>query len=265
LIRIKSKESVNFAVDKIANETLMNDIDFDGYPGIYLNKATFSDDIILLVVLILLSTFALIFRLNLPLFGKTINNIHADEQRQSIFDTTQRDSFLFNLFMKFQTLFLGSILIFLVSTDYNFFINPDTKATILIITCLFVALLAFYLLKRCLYGIFGYIFLEKDIHRMMFVNYQALFCIWGISLYFPILWILLIGGDFYIACIIFIISYLSFRATFIYRFIHIFFYKNTGLLLLSLYLCSQEIIPLIFLYEGLIYMYNIIETNNIWQ
>ncbi|MDR0394222.1 MAG: DUF4271 domain-containing protein [Tannerella sp.] len=46
---------------------------------------------------------------------------------------------------------------------------------------------------------------------------------------------------------------------------HIFLNKNTGFLFFSLYLCAQEIIPLVFLYEGLIYMYNIIEKNNIWQ
>ncbi|MDR0699767.1 MAG: DUF4271 domain-containing protein [Tannerella sp.] len=243
----------------------MNDIDFEGYSGIYLNNATFSNDIMLFVVLILLSTFALIFRLNLPLFGRVINNIHANEQRQSIFDTTQRDSFLFNLFMNFQTLFLSGIFIFLLSVNYNFFTRPDITTTVLVISGLFVVSLTFYLFKRSIYGIFGYIFLEKDIYKITVVNYQALFCIWGISLYLPILWILLVGEYFYIAYIMFIISYLSFRVTFIYRFIYIFFYKNTGLLFLSLYLCSQEIIPLIFLYEGLIYMYNIIETNNIWQ
>jgi hypothetical protein len=245
--------------------SLMNDTDFEGYSGIYLNNATFSNDIILLVVFILLSTFALIFRLNFPLFGKMVNNIHANEQRQSIFDTTQRDSFLFNLFMNFQTLLLSSIFIFLISVDYHFFIKPDITTTLLVISSLFIASLAFLLFKKSIYGIFGYIFLEKDRYKMMFVNYQALFCVWGISLYLPVLWILLIGKYFYLAYIMFIISYLSFRAIFIYRFIYIFFYKKTGLLFLSLYLCSQEIIPLIFLYEGLIYMYNIIEINNIWQ
>ncbi|MDR1116322.1 MAG: DUF4271 domain-containing protein [Tannerella sp.] len=238
---------------------------FEGYTGIYLDNTTFSNDILLLVVLILLSTFALIFRLNMPLFGKMISNTRANEQRQSIFDTTQKDSFLFNLFMSFHTLLLCSIFVFLVSAKYNFFINPDISKMSFITAGLFVVLLVFYLLKRGIYGIFGYIFLEQDIYKIMFVNNQALFCAWGISLYIPVLWILLIGEYFFIAYIIFIISYLIYRSLLIYRFIHIFFYKSTGLLFLSLYLCSQEIIPLVFLYEGLIYMYNIIETNNIWQ
>jgi hypothetical protein len=167
--------------------------------------------------------------------------------------------------MSFHTLLLCSIFVFLVSAKYNFFINPDISKMSFITAGLFVVLLVFYLLKRGIYGIFGYIFLEQDIYKIMFVNNQALFCAWGISLYIPVLWILLIGEYFFIAYIIFIISYLIYRSLLIYRFIHIFFYKSTGLLFLSLYLCSQEIIPLVFLYEGLIYMYNIIETNNIWQ
>jgi hypothetical protein len=165
--------------------------------------------------------------------------------------------------MSFQTLFLCSIFLFLVSTEYNFFIHPNIPETFLVIAILFAVLLAFYLFKRSLYAIFGYIFLEQDAYKTMFVNYQALFCTWGISLYVPVLWILLIGEYFFIAYIVFIISYLIYKSILAYRLIHIFFYKNTGLLFLSLYLCGQEIIPMVFLYEGLIYMYNIIETNNI--
>jgi hypothetical protein len=243
----------------------MDNTDFEGYQGIYLNNITFSNDTMLLVVLVLLSTFAFIFRLNIPLFIKMVGAIHVDEQRQSIFDTTQKDSFLFNVFMTFQALLLGSIFVFQVSVDYGFFIKPGVTTTLLTIAGLLVVLFVFYLLKRGIYYLFGYVFTERSTYKMMFVNWQALFCIWGMSLYIPVLWILLIGKYFYIAYIIFIISYLVFRSVLVYRFIHIFFYKNTGLLFLSSYLCSQEIIPLVFLYEGLIYIYNIIETSNIWQ
>jgi hypothetical protein len=130
---------------------------------------------------------------------------------------------------------------------------------------LLVVIFAFYLLQRGLYYVFGYIFAKDDTRKLMFMNCQALFCVWGISLYIPVLWMLFVGKYFYIAYIIFIISYLSFRTILVYRFFHMFFYKNTGLLFLSSYLCSQEIIPLVFLSEGLIYIYNIIETSNIWQ
>jgi hypothetical protein len=243
----------------------MDNTDFEGYTGIYLNNITFSNDILLIVVIILLSAFALIFRFNVPLFGKMISNINAGKQRQSIFDTTEKDSFLFNAFMTFQTLLLCSIFLFSVATEYKYFTNPDIPKTFIITIILLIILFLFYLFKKATYSVFGHIFAEKSAYKMMFVNYQGLFCTWGIFLYLPVLWILLIGKYLFIAYILFIISYLVFRIILIYRFIHIFFNKNTGLLFFSLYLCTQEIIPLVFLYEGLIYMYNIIEKNNIWQ
>jgi hypothetical protein len=239
----------------------MNNIDFEGYTGVDLNNITFSDDLLLIVVMALLSIFALIFRLNIPLFGKMLSNINAGEQRHSLFDTTEKDSFLFNSYMSFQTLLLSSIFLFYAVTERNYFTNPSITTTLMIIIILFVVVFLFYLFKKTIYRIFGYIFAEKSAYRMMFVNYQGLFCTWGIFLYLPVLWIMFVGEYFFIAYALFIISYLAFRAILIYRFVHIFFNKNTGLLFFSLYLCAQEIIPLVFLYEGLIYMYNIIEKK----
>ena len=238
---------------------------FEGYEGIYLNDITFSNDIMLLVVLILLTIFAVIFRLNVPLFGKMISDINAAEQRQSIFETTEKDSFLFHVFMTFQTLLLCSIIIFLFTIEYKFFILPDITTTITVITILLLILLIFFLLKMSLFTFFGLLFTDKSAIKILFTNYQALLCIWGIFLYLPILWIFLVGEIFFIAVFLFIISYLVFRLIHIYRIFCIFFNKNTGLLFFSLYLCAQEIVPLVFLYEGLIYIYSIIEKNNIWQ
>lgn len=241
----------------------MNSPDFEGYTGTYINDITFSNDIMLTIVLVLLSAFALVFRLNVPLFGKMISNISAGERRQSIFETTENDSFFFNAFMTFQTLLLCSIFIFSIAVKYKYFIKPGITPALLTIGTLLVFLFLFYLFKKALYAIFGYIFTERSTYQMMFTNYQALFCAWGIFLYLPVLWILLVGQHLLIAIIAMAISYLLFRLMLIFRFVYIFFNKNAGLLFLSLYLCAQELIPLVFLYEGLIYIYNIIEKNNI--
>ena len=243
----------------------MNSTDFEGYSGINLNDVTLSNDIMLLVVLILLSTFAFIFHLNRPLFSKMISNINSGEQRQSIFGTTENDSFLFSSFMTFQTLLLCSIFIFASVTEHKYLINPDAATTFTVTGILLIIIFVFYLFKKSLYALFGHIFADNSAYKMLFTNYQAIFCIWGIFLYFPVLWILLVGKYFFIAFIFIIISYLLFRTTLIFRFFYIFFNKNTRLLFFSLYLCGQEIVPLVFLYEGLIYMYNIIEKNNICQ
>jgi len=242
----------------------MNSMDFEGYTGINLNNITLSNDIMLMIVLFMLSAFALIFRLNMSLFGKMISNINAVEHRQSIFETTEKDNFLVNTFMTFQTLLLCSIFIFYTTVEYKYFKIPDYATTLSIIGILLIVLFIFFLFKKALYAIFSNVFTNKTVTKMISTNHQALLCIWGIILYIPVLWILFIGKYFFITVIIVIISYLAFRVILIYRFIYIFFNKNTGLLFLSLYLCAQEIVPLVFLFEGLSYMNNIIE-NNIWQ
>ena len=243
----------------------MNNDAFEGYAGTYLNNNVLSNDILLIVVLVLLSTFALIFRLNVPMFSRMIGNISAGEKGQSIFDAIAKDSFLLNLFMGFQAIFLCSVFLFSIAVKNEFFVRPGVMIAFLIVIFLFIIILLFCALKRAIYHSFGHVFAEKLLCKMMLMNYQALFCLWGVFLYIPVLWVLFVGKYIFVAYTFFIISYIAFRAALIYRFVYIFFNKNTGLLFLSLYLCAQEIIPLVFLYEGLIYMYNIIEISNIWQ
>ena len=219
----------------------------------------------LVIVLILLSVFAWIFRSNTPLFGKMISNINAGEQRQSIFETTEKDSFFFNAFMTFQTLLLFSIFILSAIVKSQNILYPDTVKSLLYLCFLFAFCFLFYLFKRGLYAIFGAVFIEQSTNKMMFTNYQALFCTWGVVLYLPVLWILLFDTYLFLSVIILIISFLAFKAILSLRFFYIFYNKNTGFLFFCLYLCAQEIAPLAFFYTGMVYTYNIIETNYTWQ
>ena len=237
----------------------MINADFEGYTGGQLYNTTFSNDMLVVIVLLLLTAFAWIFRLNVPLFGKMINNINAGEKVQSIFATTEKESLLIHAFMTFQTLLLFCVFLFSVAVKYRYIIDPDIEKTLLSLSVLLALFFTFYLFKRTLYALFGTIFIEKSAKKMMFTNYQALFGAWGITLYLPVFCILLFSPYFFIPLILLAISYLVFRSILIFRFIHIFFNKKTGLLFLSLYLCAQEIVPLVFLYEGMIYTYNFIE------
>ena len=241
-----------------------NDV-FEGYSGTYINDITFANDIMLIIVLLMLSFFAFLFRLNIPLYSKMIRNIRGGEQRYSIFLATEKDSFYFNAFMTFQTLLLCGILIFSFSVECGLLVPKTNSLNILqILGVLLLTLFIFFLFKKMFYAVFANIFTDKGASDILSYN-QAAFCFWGIFLYIPVLWILLVGKYFFIAATLVIISYLIFRIFLLNRFFYIFFNKKTGLLFLSLYLCAQEIIPLVFLYKGLIYMYNIIEINNIWQ
>ena len=243
----------------------MEGVEFEGYIGFENQNIAFSEDMMLVIVLILLTVFACIFRLNTPLIGKMIHNINAGERLQSIFETTEKDSFLYNSFMTFQALLLVGIFLSSVTVKYKFIIHPTITTTFITIGLFLVLFLIYYLFKRILYTIPGIIFMEKSTNKMLLTNYQALFSVWGVALYIPVLWILLFGINFYSSIIVFIIIYLLFKIILTLRFIHIFYRNNTGILFLSLYLCAQEIAPMVFLYQGIIFTYNIIEKNNTWQ
>ena len=235
----------------------MDNADFEGYPGIFTDSITFSNDMMLVIVLMLLSVFAWIYRLNIPLFGKMISNISSSEKRQSIFETTEKDSFLFNTFMIFQTLLLLGIFTFSVAIKYHYFMNPDISTTILSVVVLLSIFFLFYYFKRILYALFGTIFIEKATNKMMLTNYQALFCTWGITLYLPVLWILLFDTSLFYPITFLIISFLIFKAILSFRFFNIFWNKNTGFFFFCLYLCAQEMVPLVFLYQGMIYIFKV--------
>ena len=194
-----------------------------------------------------------------------ISNINARKQRQSIFETTEKDSLLFNAFMTIQTLLLFSIFTFSTAVKYRYIINPDTETTLLSVVFLFTLFFLFFLFKRALYALFGIVFIERSTNKMMLTNYQALFCTWGIALYIPVLWVLLFDTHLFLSIIILIISFLVFKLILSLRFFYIFYNKKTGFLFFSMYLCAQEIVPLVFLYKGMVYTYNIIETNYSWQ
>ena len=243
----------------------MDNADFEGFTGIPLQNITVSNDIMIVIVLLLLAVCALIFQLNFPVFSKMISNTISGEQRQSIFETTEKNSFLFTAFMTFQTLLLFSIYFFSASVRYKYILSTDIRTTFLSIGLLLALFFIYYLFKRVLYAIFGVIFFEKSTNKMLFANFQALISTWGIVLYLPVLWILIFDAYLFITVIILIFSYLLFEVIFIFRFIYIYYKKYTGFLFLCLYLCAQEIAPLVFLYEGMVFTFNIIERNNAWQ
>ena len=243
----------------------MENVDFEEYTGIDTQTISFSNDVMLVIVLILLAVFAWIFLMNFSLFRTMINNINAGEQRQSIFEITEQNFLLYNSFMTFQTILLFSIYTFTSAVKFNYILNADIKTMLHSIGLLLVLLFVYYLFKRFLYALSGMVFLEKSTNKMLITNFQALLNTWGIALYFPVLWILLFDATPFVSFIILIISYILFKIVLAFRFIDIFLKKNTGFLFLSSYLCAQEIAPLVFLYQGLTYIYNIIERSNAWQ
>ncbi|MDR1813942.1 MAG: DUF4271 domain-containing protein [Tannerella sp.] len=222
----------------------MNGNAFERFTVVPVSDLAHTGDVLFLIVIALLSVMAIVTRLNLG-------------SPENLFK---------NGFLTVQTILLTGIFIFLASVCCSLVQMPDTVGYSLGLTVIFIVITLIYCLFK--FGIYRWVnalFASKEQTEMFMRMYQKWFNIWGATLYIPVFCILLIKGSIFITCIYFIISYIAFRVIFLFRFFYIIYTKNTGILFFCLYLCSAEIAPLIFLYEGLTCLYNNIVISTLWQ
>ena len=243
----------------------MDTVVFEGYTGISLGDEPLIYDLFLLVIIVLLSCFALVFRACYPLFVQMIRGVVTIKERRNLFDNPTQETFFFDMFMRFQTLLLCAFVFFQVFCRIAALPRQNVRQTLILLAVFFIILFMFYLLKRFLYYIYGRTFTETVKFSLWNTTWHTLFYLWGILLYFPVLWLMFDRERFVGALIVFVFTYILFRILVIYVLIRIFYHKNAGLLYLSLYLCAQEIVPLLFLYKSLTYLHNVIEASILWQ
>lgn len=243
----------------------MDDL-FEGYVGIRLWDGQVMNDLLFTLLLALLFLFALMFRFNYRAFIKMLQDVIYIKERQSLFEKNIPSDFYFRLFMIFQTLFLCSLFAFLCLSTGGYLNFELTSATVsLCIAGIFGITLLFYLIKRIMYWITAVIFSDIFKYSLWKNSYLATMGTWGVLLYIPVGWSALWGAYPAAPIILFVISYFLCRFAIVYKTFRIFHNKNTGLFYISLYLCVQEILPLVFLYEGMVYLYNFIKTSTLWH
>ncbi|MCD7976563.1 MAG: DUF4271 domain-containing protein [Tannerellaceae bacterium] len=239
---------------------------FEGYVGIRLGEGQMVNDILFALLLFLLIAFALVFRSNFSLFVKMLKDIGNQKERQNLFEDISGNEFFFGKFMIFQPLFLSSIAIFALARVRQSEIVQLSPAMLFVFLALILSvLIGFYWFKQILYGLLGYVFADPDKYKLWKTNYHAVMGTWGILLYLPVMWLVFVESSLLPPLLLFIFFYFLCRFVINYNTIRIFYRKNTGILYLSLYLCGQEILPLIFLYQGMIYLYNFIEASTLWH
>jgi len=253
----KRQKNATFAAKKGMEQSYFERIAAGSMSGVpYVNEAA------MLTVIALLSVFALLFRLNQPLFIKIIGNLNVAAGRQSIFEPTGQDSLVMNIYLLLQAVILCCLLLY-GAADATGLLSPSSS--LLFLSLAAMLFLAWYVYNYLFILILGAIFTDNERYRTLHTNNLALFCVWGFALFFPVVWFFVVGRYFFVAYIFFIISYLVFRIILIFRTFNIFFNKNTGFLFFSLYLCGSEMTTLVMLYEGMIYIFNIVEKSNICQ
>jgi hypothetical protein len=243
----------------------MNTVIFEGYTGIRVGDEQFVYDTLLLLVFLLLALFAVLFRYHFSLFTGIVNELFSKKKHQSLFNERMTGNPLFTGFLKFQALFLCGLFGFLVYGNYAGFYNLRLFSTAEMMVLFFCIAGFFYLFKQGMYSLNGFVFSKKESHKQWSAAYRDLSCLWGISLYIPVIWLILDPKHLTEAFFLFALFYAAFRFTLIHMTVRIFYNKNTGILYLSSYLCAQEIIPLLFLYEGMKYLYNTIEVSTLWH
>lgn len=239
---------------------------FEGYVGIRLWDGQLVDDVIFSLLLSLLIAFAIIFRSNFQHFIKMLKDVVYLKERQNLFDeAVGKSGSFFRNFMTFQALFLCSIAFFAIARARGMISHSGEKEVIWAITAIFGVLFLFYQFKQFCYYLLGFIFAAPEKYKFWKKNYNAIMGSWGILLYLPVVWLMFVGNKTLAPVILFSIIYFLCRFVIIYKTIRIFHKNNVGLLYISLYLCTQEILPLILLYEGMIFLYNFIETSTLWH
>ena len=167
--------------------------------------------------------------------------------------------------MTFQALFLCSISLFAIARSYGYFNHLLESGILLSVGLILIVLTLFYWSKRCFYYLFGVVFTDASKYKFWITNYNAIIGAWGVLLYLPTLWLVFVGEEMQIPVLLFVFLYVLCRFVIIYKTIRIFHRKSSGFLYISLYLCGQEILPLVFLYKGIIYLYNFIESSTLWH
>lgn len=238
---------------------------FEGYVGIRLGEGQMVNDVLFAVILGLFVCFSFVYRQNFRLFLKMVQDVHAVKERQSLFLLSSNNETFFRTYMNFQMLALCSISLFSIARIEGYTEGFGETELLSGLLALFVILVSYYFLRRFMYFCLCHTFFDRNTYKLWKNNYDAVMESWGVLLYIPVLWLVFVGNYPIIPIWLFIILFIGSRLVIIYKLIRIFHIKSDGILYLILYLCAQEILPLVFLYEGLVYLYNFIETNTIWH
>ncbi|MDR1403725.1 MAG: DUF4271 domain-containing protein [Tannerellaceae bacterium] len=238
---------------------------FEGYVGIQIWDGQLVNDVVFSLLFALLTLFALVYHSNYRLFSKMIRDVFYIKERLSLFETVGGNEFVFRSFMIFQSLFLSTLAIFVVGHIYQLFDFSDIRSNLLLIGVIFLCVVLYYYFRQFFYALIGFVFTDPAKSKFWKANYCAITSFWGLLLYIPVFWLVFIGKYIGIPLVLFAVLYLLYRFWLIYKSIRIFHIRNMGYIYIFLYLCGQEILPILFIYKGMVYLYNVIEKSAIWH
>lgn len=238
---------------------------FEGYIGLRLANGSYLNDVIPVILFIEIALFAVVFRTHVSLIHKMLKDLLSVKERDNLFDNPVRSDIFFRGFMKFQAFSLCALFLYLLIRSYVPLPTSDLSSILLPLGALFIAAVAYYLLKRIIYFLYGHAFDAGERYAMWNNRYQALTSIWGCTLYLPTLILYFDDRHRFHAMLLCAAFYVAYRISLIYITVRIFYSKQTGVLFLCSYICAQEIIPLLLAYEGLKYTLQLTNSSSLWH
>ncbi|MDR1718892.1 MAG: DUF4271 domain-containing protein [Dysgonamonadaceae bacterium] len=190
---------------------------------------------------------------NGKLFSSMIHELFRKEKRKSIFFETIGGEFYDKIKLCLQTVIIFSIFIYKVFAVESHLTALSVTNTYLIIGKCSLALILFLVYKWITYFIIGKIFLNKEVVSLWMENFTSLTGLFGICIFIPVLFMFYVDFIYNYCYFIIVFCLFLFSIMLIYRVYVLFFHRLSRLLYLFLYLCAQEIIPLLILYKCVVY------------
>lgn len=203
---------------------------------------------ILTIIVVMFLMISLNFKDTCKLFGRFIENLRSDKKRNNAFDEPSNHETRLTILTIIQFLVYGGILL----SGMSMIIHHADDSYIDNFGCIIkgIALLAsYYAFEYVVYGITGYTFAGVEGSRRWYRALNATQSLAGIFLMLPALLIIFYPGSAVFAVILGAIIYFIARIIFIAKGFSIFYKNIFSSLYFILYLCTLEIIPLIYVFQ----------------
>ena len=189
------------------------------------------------------------------LITSMLHGLFREQDRDSIFSQTVNNEFIIKLVLCLQTILMASILIYCIffhALDLPFETTSQLVRTLgstMLIILLFVT--GKFLVNL---GVELVFFPRENIESWNNLFFSIL-SLSGIVLFIPALLIFYFPNTYYVCAYSSLLYFLFVKILTFYKIHKIFFQQKRSLLYFILYLCTQELLPLFFVYKALAYFY----------
>ncbi len=200
---------------------------------------------ILTMIVVLFVVMALNFKECRKLFKRFYDELINSRRRPNAFDEHSNHETRLTVLTVINFIFYSGLIL----CGFHAQINDSTElmADDLSLQLLCIAISAgYYLFEVCAYGLLGYTFAGSDGGRRWLRALNASLSLAGLGIMIPALVMLFYPGSTAVALIIAATVYLTARVMFIIKGFSIFYNNIFSLVYFILYLCTLEIIPVIF-------------------